>query len=101
MPRDNGAIVALIDRAAEVFDVTLAELTGTSRERHAVQARQAAMLALRQQTTLSLVVIGRLIGGRHHSTVLSGIAAAEALAAHDPRFRERVQLLCRGEVPRA
>jgi chromosomal replication initiator protein len=54
------------------FRVTASELAGQQRERKISYARQMAMYLLREEASLSLVEIGRQVGGRNHSTVIYG-----------------------------
>jgi chromosomal replication initiator protein len=49
-----------------------------------------AILLTRELTDLSLPQIGRLYGGRDHSTVLNALRRAETGLADDPRLAERV-----------
>jgi chromosomal replication initiator protein len=56
--------------AAEYFNVTLDDLTGSSRTRVLVSARQIAMYLCRELTELSLPKIGQTFGGRDHTTVM-------------------------------
>ncbi len=55
---------------AEYFAVTVADITGTSRNRALVGARQMAMYLCRELTDLSLPRIGEKFGGRDHTTVM-------------------------------
>jgi chromosomal replication initiator protein len=55
---------------AEYFGVTMEDLTGGSRTRVLVQARQIAMYLCRELTELSLPKIGQTFGGRDHTTVM-------------------------------
>jgi hypothetical protein len=65
---------AIIRRHAEAAGLTPADLTGPSRRVAAVRARQAAMAELWDEgRRLSLPVIGRLFGGRDHTTVLHAV----------------------------
>lgn len=80
----------IIEVCCGVFAVSPAELLSRARQRHIAYARQAAMLALRLLTDRSLAAIGAELGGRDHSTVLYGIAAAETRAACEPRYRRQL-----------
>ena len=60
----------IMTQSASYFGVTMAELTGTSRSRALVQARQIAMYLCRELTNLSLPRIGQSFGGRDHTTVM-------------------------------
>lgn len=70
-------------KACRVFNVTLDELHSDRRNRHVVFARQFVMYWAARRTTLSLPQIGRLMGGRDHTTVLHG-------ARTYPQKRERM-----------
>lgn len=83
----------IIETACAVFELPRAALTGPSRAQHIVLARQAAMLALRRRTHLSLVAIGQLLGRSDHTTVSYGIAQAEKRCAVDPDYRAHVSAL--------
>jgi chromosomal replication initiator protein len=55
---------------AEYFAVSIDDLTGISRSRVLVGARQMAMYLCRELTDLSLPKIGEKFGGRDHTTVM-------------------------------
>jgi chromosomal replication initiator protein len=55
---------------AEYFGVANEDLTGSSRTRVLVTARQIAMYLCRELTELSLPKIGQTFGGRDHTTVM-------------------------------
>lgn len=62
----------VIARVAAHFSVDRDQLAGPSRARDVTFARHIAMYLLREHARLPLASIGRLLGGRDHSTVLSG-----------------------------
>jgi chromosomal replication initiation ATPase DnaA len=67
-------------------------LIGRSRKRPIVEARQAAMWAIRQRyPSLSLETIGTLLGGRHYSTVMHALAAVEQRAQRRVEYRIQLQ----------
>jgi chromosomal replication initiator protein len=60
----------IIAQTAAYFGLTIEELTGPSRGRHLVMARQIAMYLCRELTDLSLPKIGAQFGNRDHTTVM-------------------------------
>ena len=63
---------AIIEGVASYFTVPLASLSGPSRAKPIAEARHVAMYLLREDAQLPLKQIGRLLGGRDHSTVIHG-----------------------------
>ena len=80
-------IVALV---AERFGVKGDVLVGQRRTRAVALPRQVAMYLLRQLTELSLVDIGRMFGGRDHSTVIYACEKVGAMVGADEEFAERI-----------
>ena len=60
----------IIAQTAAYFGLSIDELTGPSRGRHLVMARQIAMYLCRELTDLSLPKIGAQFGNRAHTTVM-------------------------------
>ena len=58
---------------AEMFGFDVDELTGQSRRRPLVTARQVAMYVFRELTDFSYPMIGREFGGRDHTTVIHAV----------------------------
>ncbi|MEX2107969.1 MAG: chromosomal replication initiator protein DnaA [Solirubrobacterales bacterium] len=80
-------------RVVESFEISRADLTGPSRAAGPVKARHVAIFLTRELTDLSLPQIGRLFGGRDHSTVLNSLRRAEASIASDEQLSNRVSTL--------
>jgi len=78
------------DRVASAFGISRAELVGSSRAATPLRARQIAILLTREATDLSLPQIGRLYGGRDHSTVLNSLRRAEATLSADAGLARQV-----------
>jgi chromosomal replication initiator protein len=73
IPNETGPEItapAIMLETAKFYSVTIDDLTGQSRSRTLVTARQVAMYLCRELTDLSLPKIGELFGGRDHTTVM-------------------------------
>jgi chromosomal replication initiator protein len=84
-------------RVAETFGISRAELVGSSRAATPLRARQVAIFLTRDLTDLSLPQIGRLYGGRDHTTVLNSLRRVEASLDEDAELAEKVREL-RGAI---
>ena len=84
----------ILSQTAEVFRRTPDELVGRSRRRQIVEARQAAMWAIRQRyPSLSLETIGTALGRRHYTTVMHALTAVEERAQRNAAYRIQLQQL--------
>jgi chromosomal replication initiator protein len=63
----------ILAATAESFGFSVEELTGPSRRRPLVTARQISMYVFRELTDLSYPAIAREFGGRDHSTVIHAV----------------------------
>ncbi|MDN4473883.1 chromosomal replication initiator protein DnaA [Demequina sp. SYSU T00b26] len=68
---------SIIGTTADYFGISMDELTGTSRSRVFVTARQIAMYLCRELTDLSLPKIGEHFGGKDHTTVMYSVKKVE------------------------
>ena len=73
----------IIRETAKYYGIKEEELTGQSRSKNTVMARQVSMHLMRTLTNLSLQAIGEQHGGRNHATVLSSIRKVEELLKSD------------------
>jgi len=80
-------------QVAERFGISRAELIGSSRAATPLRARQVAIYLTRELTDLSLPQIGRLYGGRDHTTVLNSLRRIEAGLGEDAALTEKVDEL--------
>jgi chromosomal replication initiator protein len=76
-PSGPTTVEEIQQQVATAFGISRAELVGTSRAATPLRARQIAILLTREATDLSLPQIGRLYGGRDHSTILNSLRRAE------------------------
>ena len=63
----------ILARTTDIYGFSREELTGPSRRRPLVTARQVSMYVFRELTDLSYPVIGREFGGRDHTTVIHAV----------------------------
>jgi len=77
----------ILKHTAELCALSPCELLSDRRQKTIVRARFAAWRCARGQTRLSIVQMGRMTGGRDHSTVLNGLKQADALYESDAGFR--------------
>lgn len=74
----------VVSDVARYFRLSLADLTGRGQFQHLVNARQVAAVVLRQRG-MSSGAIGRVLGGRDHSTVLNLLRKFEWNASDEMR----------------
>ncbi|HEX7050911.1 MAG TPA: chromosomal replication initiator protein DnaA [Longimicrobiales bacterium] len=90
---DRLSPAAIRERVAQHWGVTVDALASKRRTKDITVPRQVAMYLIRELLDTPLVEIGRLFGGRDHSTVIHSINKVEQELAADPSFRERVDSL--------
>ncbi|HEU4461084.1 MAG TPA: chromosomal replication initiator protein DnaA [Solirubrobacterales bacterium] len=96
-PSQPTSVEEIQQRVAECFGISRAELVGSSRAATPLRARQVAIFLTRDLTDLSLPQIGRLYGGRDHTTVLNSLRRVEASLDEDEMLAEKVREL-RGAI---
>ena len=84
---------AILDATATQFGFPVDELTGKSRRRPLVLARQISMYAFRQLTEFSFPAIGREFGDRDHTTVMHAVEKITGLMTQEREVYDQVQTL--------
>lgn len=82
-------------KAAEYFNIRLADMLSARRARAVARPRQVAMYLAKQLTARSLPEIGRKFGGRDHTTVIHAVRRIEQLRESDNALNEDVEKLQR------
>ena len=97
-PWDKTRFHKIAEAVAADAQLPLTFLVGSSRSRHIARARWRVWWIARRATSLSLPVIGRLSGGRDHTTIMHGVRQMDHLiemggddADAIRRVRERLQ----------
>ena len=80
----------IIDEVANTFGVSGDELVGPSRRKRIVRARHVAMYLLHEDLGMTDTAIGRLLGGRNHSTVVNAVGKVHYEINVDSRLRRDI-----------
>ena len=86
-PPTGDEIVAV---TAAAFGYSIEDMEGPSRRQPLVLARQIAMYLCRELTDLSLPKIGKLFGGRDHTTVMHAVDKVTRMLPADPEVFDHV-----------
>lgn len=92
--RTRGIMVATIQRAVcSYFDLHPSAMTSARRGYEIAHPRQIAMFLASELTNKSLVSIGKMFGGRDHTTVLHALKAVKRRIEDDPETAIDVSVL--------
>lgn len=80
-------------KVAEHFGLTTKDLTSSTRQHDVVFARQMAMYLCRELTGASYPTLGKLFGGKDHSTAMYGVRKVAKLQSEDKHVRNLVAQL--------
>ena len=83
----------ILEVTAATYGHDLADLQGPSRVQPLATHRQVAMYLCRELTDLSLPKIGKVLGGRDHTTVMHGINKIKKLLTKDPELARQISHL--------
>jgi len=75
---------SVLRAVADKFSLQPAQLKQKTNARQIAYPRQVAMYLIKDLTQSSLPEIGRMFGGKHHTTVLHSVQKIEALRQRDP-----------------
>lgn len=81
---------SVIDAVSNYYQIGKRSLLGDSRARPVARPRQILMYLLRTHLGLSLEEVGRLVGGRDHTTVMHAVGKITELATTDVHIREDI-----------
>ena len=84
-------VKSILEATSKLFSFTLEQITGGSRRRPLVDARQIAMYVTRNMTDLSYPEIGRAFGNRDHTTVIHAVRKIEHHMTERKEIFDKVQ----------
>lgn len=83
----------IMKMVAEHYKVKVQDLKSTTRARPIVVPRQVSMFLIKKFMDKSLVEIGKLYGGKDHTTVLNAISKVKSLQLKDQDFARDIEEL--------
>ena len=84
---------SIIKEVCRYFHIDEFQLTGKSKSRELVNARQIGMFLIRTMIGLALTDIGDLFGGRDHATVIHSVDQVETKMRKDAAYAETVRAI--------
>lgn len=81
----------IMEKVCSHYNVSTSDVTSKSRKRDLVVARQVSMYLTQKYTKMPASRIGKLVGGRDHSTVIHSCTQVEQRMKVDKAFMEDVQ----------
>jgi chromosomal replication initiator protein len=82
-------------KVADYFNIRFNDMVSVRRSRIIARPRQVAMYLSKTHTPKSLPEIGRLFGGRDHTTVMHAVKKVEELCQIDSAFADHIKVLKR------
>ena len=83
----------IINTAARHFSLSPEDIVGKSRDKNITLARQVTTLLCRELLGLSLVQVGRIFGGRDHSSILYSIKKIKQMQESNKEVHNQVEVL--------
>lgn len=80
----------IVETVCNHFNVSTAAISSKSRKRELVVARQVSMYLAQKYTKMPTSRIGKLVGGRDHSTVIHSCSQVEARLQVDSAFSDEI-----------
>ncbi|MDX1916809.1 MAG: chromosomal replication initiator protein DnaA [Rickettsiaceae bacterium] len=94
--RSNEKLVTIDDiqkKVAELYNIKIADMSSSKRQRNVARPRQIAMYISKHLTTKSLNEIGKKFGKKDHTTVMHACKQIEKLRSEDLELQEEINLL--------
>jgi chromosomal replication initiator protein len=78
-----------------IYDIKPTQLKGVKRDSYLVGPRHMCMFILKEETNLTFVEIGNLIGGRDHTTVMHAVEKIKGKILFSPKTKEEILFIKR------
>ena len=93
VPEKRISMDAIIRKVAEHFNLSPGQIKLKSNTKQIAYPRQIAMYLIKQLTSASLPEIGRVFGGKHHTTVLHSVQKIDHVRRTDEDLNRLIQSL--------
>lgn len=85
----------IVDAICSFYNIKSTQLKGTKRDSFLVGPRHICMFLLKEETRLTYVEIGNLLGGRDHTTVMHAVEKIKALTSTSEKINEEILFIKR------
>lgn len=92
-PKRRATFQEAVEAVSKYYSVSVQDMTGASRVRDILLARQIAMFLCKKVLQMSYVRIGECFGNRDHTTVINAYEKIDALLQSDPQLLREVRAL--------
>ena len=92
-PREIITVDAIIKQVASYYGVKPADIKSERRHKSVATPRAVAMYLARHHTKDSFPDLGRVFGGKHHTTVISAVQKIELRMKDDPGLRSELHAI--------
>jgi len=83
----------IIQATARIYGINSADILGSKRSKDIAEARQLVMWMIKHNLDFSYPSIGKILGGRDHSTVMHGVQKITKKLESDTKLQEKVKLV--------
>lgn len=81
----------VLQKTADYYELSFADIIGTKRSKEIVMPRQIAMYIMRQELDMSFPRIAKSLGGKDHTTIIHGVKKIKALIQVDTILSADIQ----------
>ena len=83
----------ILNVVADYYNLSVAQLKGNSRQSQLAMARHISMYLIRTMLDIPFKQIGKIFGGKDHSTVMSAVEKCEKMLKTSPQFATAINQL--------
>ncbi|TSC56496.1 MAG: chromosomal replication initiator protein [Parcubacteria group bacterium Gr01-1014_18] len=83
----------IVSTVIQFYDITLEQITGSSRKKELVIPRQIVMFLMRQEIDSSYPTIGEELGGRDHTTAMHACEKIKREVDNNEKMRQEISLI--------